>query len=68
MCGPTPYGHHRRMSSSLHHLAAEQHLDELRRAADGERRLGRLARRADRARRSRARGVRRGLRILRPAV
>ena len=68
MCGPTPYGHDGAMSSSLHVLAAQEHFADLRRTS-GERRFGRsLARRAERARARRGAGVRRGMRVLRPAI
>jgi hypothetical protein len=56
------------MPSTIHILAAEQHVADLHRSASERRRDGRLARKAEKARRARGFGVRRGLRVLRPAV
>ena len=56
------------MPHDLHILTAQEHLSDLRRAADERRRSSRRAAKAERARRARARAARRGLAILRPAI
>ena len=56
------------MPSHLHILTAQEHLSDLRRAAEERGRAQRRAEKAERHRRARARAARRGLRILRPAI